>query len=77
MVNSKGKTVCAIVKLKSRIDEHRATINEDFQAMKDVVLDHRREQTLHDWIGKKIKETYVRMLPRYRNYKYEYDGWVK
>ena len=77
MVNSKGKTVCAIVKLKSRVDEHRATINEDFQAMKDVVLDARREQTIHDWIGKKIKETYVRMLPRYRNYQYEYDGWVK
>ncbi len=77
MVNSKGKMVCAIVKLKSRIDEHRATISEDFQALKDVVLDHRREQILHEWIGKKIKETYVRMLPRYREYKYEYDGWVK
>lgn len=77
MVNSKGKTTCAIVKLKSRVDEHRATITEDFQAMKDVVLNNRREQTLNDWIGKKIKETYVRMLPRYRDYKYEYDGWVK
>lgn len=77
MVNSKGKMVCAIVKLKSRIDEHRATISEDFQALKDVVLDHRREQILNEWIGKKIKETYVRMLPRYREYKYEYDGWVK
>jgi len=77
MVNSKGKMVCAIVKLKSRIDEHRATISEDFQALKDVVLNHRREQILNEWIGKKIKETYVRMLPRYREYKYEYDGWVK
>lgn len=77
MVNSKGKMVCAIVKLKSRIDEHRASISEDFQALKDVVLNHRREQILNEWIGKKIKETYVRMLPRYREYKYEYDGWVK
>ena len=77
MVNSKGKMVCAIVKLKSRIDEHRATISEDFQALKDVVLNHRREQILNEWIAKKIKETYVRMLPRYREYKYEYDGWVK
>jgi peptidyl-prolyl cis-trans isomerase SurA len=77
MVNSKGKMVCAIVKLKSRIDEHRATISEDFQALKDVVLNHCREQILNEWIGKKIKETYVRMLPRYREYKYEYDGWVK
>lgn len=37
MVDAKGKTVCAIVKLKSRINEHRATITEDFQAMKRIL----------------------------------------
>lgn len=77
MVNSRGKTVCAIVKLKSRVNEHRATINEDFQTMKDVVLAHRREETIQKWVAKKIQETYVRMIPRYRTYKYEYDGWIK
>ena len=50
MVNRQGKTVCAIVKLKSRTDGHKATITEDFQVMKDVVLANRREQVLHDWV---------------------------
>ena len=32
MINSKGKQVCAIVKLKNRIDGHKATITETISA---------------------------------------------
>ena len=77
MVNSKGKTTCALVKLVSRVEGHRATITEDFQVMKDVVLAKEREKTLHDWVVDKIKHTYVRMNDRYKNCKFEYQGWVK
>ena len=78
MINNKGKTVVAVVKLKSRILGHKATITEDFQVMKDVVLSKEREKTIHDWVVDKIKHTYVRMLPQYRvPEKYEYQGWVK
>ena len=77
MVDAKGKVVCAIVKLKSRVPEHRATITEDFQAMKDIVVAHRRQEMIHNWVVKKIKETYVRINPRYQNCKFQYEGWVK
>lgn len=77
MVNSKGKTVCAVIRLKSRIDGHRATITEDYQVLKDVVLNKRRAEFLHDWVKNKIKDTYVRMKPRYRSGDYEYEGWVQ
>lgn len=77
MTNAKGKIVCAIVKLKSRTPEHRASITEDFQEMKNIVLANRRRQVIHDWVVKKIKDTYVRMLPQYRNGKYQYEGWVR
>jgi peptidyl-prolyl cis-trans isomerase SurA len=78
MVNSKGKTVVAVVKLKSRTPGHRATITEDFQVMKDVVLNKEREKAIHDWVADKIKHTYVWMTPKYRiPSKYEYQGWVK
>ena len=77
MMNAKGKTQVAIIKLKSRIDGHKATITEDFQVMKDIVLAKEREKTLHDWVVKKIKSTYVRMKDRYKKGDYEYEGWVK
>lgn len=78
MISEKnGKTICAIVKLKSRTDTHRATITEDYQAMKDIVLEKRRKDFIDDWIRKKIKTTYVRINDRYKNCDFQYEGWVK
>ena len=50
MINERGKTVCAIVKLKNRTEGHKATITEDFQVMKNLVLAKRREEVIHDWV---------------------------
>ena len=77
MINERGKTVCAIVKLKSRIEGHKATITEDFQVMKDVVLNKRKDECLNQWIEKKIKTIYVRVNDRYRNCQFEHQGWIK
>ena len=77
MINNRGKQVCAIVKLKNRVDGHKAKITEDFQVMKAVVEDKRRDEKLHKWVVDKIKATYVRINPRYRDCKFEYSGWIR
>lgn len=77
MINDRGKTVCVIAKLKSRTEAHKATITEDFQVMKDIVLAKRREEMLHKWVVNKIKNTYVRVKEQYRNCDFEYEGWVR
>lgn len=77
MINSRGKTVCAIAKLKNRTEGHKATITEDFQVMKEVVMNKRREQMLHQWVVDKIRSTYVRTNPQYRDCEFEYEGWVR
>ena len=77
MVNQKGKTVCVIAKLVNRVDAHRATITQDFQAMKDIVEARRKADFLKDWVQKKIKTTYIRINDNYKNCNFEYKGWVK
>ena len=77
MINERGKTVCAFVKLKNRTEGHKATITEDYQVLKAVVLEKLRNQRLHDWVVKRIKSTYVRINDRYRNCDFEYEGWVR
>lgn len=77
MINSRGQTVCAIIKLKSRTDGHRATITDDFQVLRNVVLNKRKEDKLHDWVVKKIKDVYVRVNEKYRNCDFEYEGWIR
>ena len=77
MINERGKTVCAFVKLKNRTEGHKATITEDYQVLKAVVLEKLRSQRLHDWVVKRIKSTYVHINDRYRNCDFEYEGWVR
>lgn len=78
MINEKnGKLVCVVAKLKSRVEMHRATITEDFQTMKNIVLAKRKEEFIKDWIKDKIKNTYIRINDRYKNCNFEYQGWVK
>ena len=77
MLNKRGKTTCAIIKLKNRVEGHRATITEDFKLMKNIVLAKRKEEMLHEWVVNKIKTTYVRVGERYRDCDFEYEGWIK
>ena len=77
MINQKEKTVCVIAKLKSRVDGHRANISDDYQVLKEVVLNKRREEYLHKWVVDKIKGVYTRLNDNYRDCKFEYEGWIK
>ena len=77
MTNERGKTVCAIVKLKNRTEGHKATVTEDFQILKNVVLNKLREEKIRKWLTEKIKATYVRVNGDYRDCDFEYHGWVR
>ena len=77
MINQRGKTVCLIAKLKNRIDGHKATVTEDFQTLKDVVLNKRREERVHQWVVDKIKNVYTRLNSEFANCQFEYEGWNK
>lgn len=72
-----GNEVCAIIKLKNRIEGHRATIAEDFQVLKQVVENERKNAIEQKWLKEKIRTTYTRVAPGWRDYKFEYDGWIK
>ena len=77
MVNLKGKEICAIVKLKSRIDGHKATIAEDYQRLKSIVQERLGEEKLEKWIREKQKNTYVRINENWVKCDFKYPGWIR
>ena len=52
-------------------------MTEDFQTLKDVVLDKRRNDKIHQWVVDKIKSVYTHLNDNYRDCKFEYEGWIK
>jgi peptidyl-prolyl cis-trans isomerase SurA len=77
MINGKGKTVCAIAKLKNRINSHRASISEDFQILKAQVEEDKKEKVISEWIKEKQRTTYIRINPDWRDCEFQYPGWIK
>ena len=77
MTDRQSKTVCAIAKLKSRIKTHRASISEDFQVLREIVLNKKKENLIDEWIRNKQKTTYIRIHEDWRDCDFEYPGWVK
>lgn len=78
MVDQKrNREVVVMVKLRARIPGHKADISNDFQILKSIVEDHKRNEALDNWIRKKQKETYVRIKEGWDKCDFMYDGWVK
>jgi len=77
MTTRQQKEVIAIVKLKARTQSHRANLTDDFQALRTIVEQQKKEELLHDWIIKKQRTTYVRIAENWRNCDFRFPGWVK
>lgn len=71
-----GKEKCAIVKLRTRIPGHKATITDDYQRLKAVVLEKLQNEKIQKWIAEKQKTTYVRINEKWKNCDFEYPGWI-
>ena len=77
MKNNNHKDVAAIVKLTDRIPGHRANLSDDYNLIKKMYENYKKEQILKEWLEKKIKETYVRVEPSWQNCEFKYQGWIK
>ena len=72
----RNKEVCAIVKLRSKTDVHKANIVDDFQTIKSMLEAKLAQEFIHDWILKKQKEVYVQIDEKWRGCDFEYPNWI-
>ena len=73
-----GQEQTVIVKLKSRIVGHKATVSDDYQRLKEMVMQKKQDEVLQKWIADKLKTTYVRISDNWKpNCEFRYKGWIK
>lgn len=75
--NQSGQEVCAIIRVKSKTDQHKANVEEDYQQLKTLVQNKKTEDIIDNWIKEKQKETYIRINPDYQNCDFQYPNWIK
>lgn len=69
--------IVAIVKLTSRLAPHKANMSDDYQLLKTLTEDNRKQKILDEWMEKKINDTYVSIEPHWRNCEFKHKGWIK
>jgi peptidyl-prolyl cis-trans isomerase SurA len=77
MVDESGKEVVAVVKLKSRVNGHRATMQDDYQTLQNALVAKLKEEKVGKWIREMQKKTYVRINEEWRDCEFKYPGWIK
>lgn len=70
------KDVVAIVKLRSRTEGHIANVSDDYQALKVIVENEKKQEILKKWMQKKIKNTYIYIDDNWKNCDFQFD-WIK
>ena len=65
----------AIIKLRKRIDGHKATYYEDYQTLKELYEQHLEEEIIDKFIREKQRETYCKIKPGWEKYDFKYPGW--
>ena len=77
MMNEKtNRQQVAMVKLVKRIDGHKADLAEDYQKIKDMYEDKKKQQIIENWVKEKQKKTYMYIEDGWRNCEFKYN-WMK
>lgn len=76
MDRMKNKEICAIVKLKTKREAHKANLVDDFQLVREMLAEKLSAEAIEKWIKNKQKEIYVQIDPDWRGCDFQYPGWV-
>jgi peptidyl-prolyl cis-trans isomerase SurA len=78
MIDTKtNKEIVVVVKLKSKTEQHKANIIDDYQLIRNIFENSERERFINKWIAQKQKETYIKIDPAWANCEFQYPGWIK
>jgi peptidyl-prolyl cis-trans isomerase SurA len=72
-----NKEVVAVVKIKSKVENHKANLTDDYQMLRAMYEEKEKQDFITNWIVKKQKETYISIDPAWVNCKFQYPGWIK
>jgi peptidyl-prolyl cis-trans isomerase SurA len=75
--DDKGKTIYKVSMIKSRSNPHRANLKDDFDLLKNMALNYKKNSIINDWVAEKIKSTYIHIDDSYKNCNFGRKEWIK
>lgn len=72
-----GRKVYKIVRRISSTPAHKASLSEDYNMIKQMALDDKKQNILTDWVEEKQKRCYIKIDKTYRNCEFKYPNWFE
>ncbi len=73
---SNGKKGYRIIKLITKTEPHKATLESDYSKIKEAALTNKQNEEVKKWIAGKISQTYLKIDDEYKDCQFE-NEWVK
>jgi peptidyl-prolyl cis-trans isomerase SurA len=65
VISQANETLFRLVKLISRTDPHKASLDQDYTKILGAAKEHKKTRFLEDWINSRINETFIQIDPIY------------
>jgi peptidyl-prolyl cis-trans isomerase SurA len=69
--------VYKIVTITRIVPQHKANLKEDYAIIQNMTKMNKQQDIFLSWVKSRLKTTYIRIDPSYRNCEFELEGWVK
>ena len=76
MTTDDGKQAYRLLIVKSRTEPHRASLIKDYQRIQTACLTEKQNNSVMEWVDKKLSETYVSLAETYKGCKFS-NKWLK
>ena len=71
-----GKEAYRMFMLINRKEAHQVNLVDDYKKIRDLALEHKKDESIEKWISKSLEKTYVRIDESYQSEDFQYN-WLK
>ncbi len=70
-----GEQAFQIVTVRERVEPHPANLQQDYDFIKNMALEQKKEQKVRRWVQNMLKSTYISVHEDYRHCEFDFD-WL-
>ncbi len=71
----KGRIAYKVFYLSRQTPPQKANLDDNYDVIKRMALEEKEQRVLRDWIRKRQKKTFIRIMDDYKNCDFSSDGW--
>ena len=71
-----GKEAFRVYSLLDKTSAHTANLKDDYKQIRDLALEHKKDEAISEWINRSLEKTYIRLNEDFSSLGFQYN-WVK